>query len=455
MSPDGTRLLTGCDDSNAYLWDTQSGRRQFTLKGHMSAVDRAGFNYTGTLLFTAAWDGTTRIWDPRTGSLSLTIPGMTGLCFGTDADMLVFAVGTHGISLVFAEIVHNKVLRSFVGRPEQGVTDRCQWLCVSGNGRWMASASNTGVRVWDMIHGRQIAFLPTGASPSAVFDPQGSCLVTVSKTGVLRWSLNQDAKTNRIGPPQILVRPSGDTLYQSCFSADGKTLLVASHEQGYVLVLDPDGQRNPRKIGPHQGVRYIALSPDDKWLATGAWRGKCVKIWDLASGELVHDLPIARNASVAFSPDGKWLVTSEAQHIIWRTGTWQQRARFVRNTGGSVPGPIAFSPDGNLLALSLGGPPLRLMLVDLTRLERLATLECPENVVGPESLAFTPDGTRLIFPNLKEGHILYAWDLREIRTQLASMNLDWDLPPYPPATSMERPAPLQVEVDLGELAPTP
>lgn len=44
-----------------------------------------------------------------------------------------------------------------------------------------------------------------------------------------------------------------------------------------------------------------------------------------------------------------------------------------------------------------------------------------------------------------------VWDLRVIRKRLAAMNLDWDLPPYPPPTSVGPARPLKVEIDLGEL----
>jgi hypothetical protein len=100
-------------------------------------------------------------------------------------------------------------------------------------------------------------------------------------------------------------------------------------------------------------------------------------------------------------------------------------------------------------------PPFKLMLVDLTRMERIAMLEFPENLTSPESLVFSPDGTRLFFPNPLKGHILYVRDLRAMREQLAAMNLDWDLPPYPPAPATGSPIPWKVEVDIGELVQSP
>ena len=61
---------------------------------------------------------------------------------------------------------------------------------------------------------------------------------------------------------------------------------------------------------------------------------------------------------------------------------------------------------------------------------------------------FTADGTRLIACGL-ENREVYVWDLRAIRGQLQAMDLDWDVPPYPPAGPRGRPEPLRVEVCEG------
>ncbi len=105
-------------------------------------------------------------------------------------------------------------------------------------------------------------------------------------------------------------------------------------------------------VGPHEAMRYLAISPDDRWLATGSWAGSGVKVWNLETSRIAHELPVGRDASVAFSPDGKWLVTSESESIIWQVGTWSVKARFPRHGYTSVPGPIAFAPDGALLAVA-------------------------------------------------------------------------------------------------------
>jgi eukaryotic-like serine/threonine-protein kinase len=62
-------------------------------------------------------------------------------------------------------------------------------------------------------------------------------------------------------------------------------------------------------------------------------------------------------------------------------------------------------------------------------LARLTTLQ----PLDPAPLAFSPDGTKLIAATRRKTALV--WDLRRVREQLAPLGLDWDAPPYPPATA--------------------
>ena len=64
---------------------------------------------------------------------------------------------------------------------------------------------------------------------------------------------------------------------------------------------------------------------------------------------------------------------------------------------------------------------------------------------------FSADDAQLALGTI-DGHVIHDWDLWAVRERLAAMNLDWDLPPYPPAPAAENREPLRVEVDIGELA---
>jgi tetratricopeptide (TPR) repeat protein len=65
-----------------------------------------------------------------------------------------------------------------------------------------------------------------------------------------------------------------------------------------------------------------------------------------------------------------------------------------------------------------------------------------------KTLCFSPDGRQLAAVCHSQ---VQLWDPGLIRAQLASMGLDWGLPPYPPAAREKVAKPLTVKVDLGDL----
>jgi tetratricopeptide (TPR) repeat protein len=114
--------------------------------------------------------------------------------------------------------------------------------------------------------------------------------------------------------------------------------------------------------------------------------------------------------------------------------------------GGDLPGPLAFSPDGKVLAVVLTG--LTIQLLDPATAGVLATLEPPEPDRNlPGTLRFSADGSQLAVCT-NELRLLHVWDLRLIRLELARLGLDWDAPPYPPAEPAA-PRTLEIKVDLG------
>lgn len=80
----------------------------------------------------------------------------------------------------------------------------------------------------------------------------------------------------------------------------------------------------------------------------------------------------------------------------------------------------------------------------------LADLEPTPKPSRVQWICISPDGSQLATACGNEG--IHVWDLRSIRERLAAMQLDWDLPPYPPAVQAAGLKTLQAEVNLGSLA---
>jgi hypothetical protein len=186
-----------------------------------------------------------------------------------------------------------------------------------------------------------------------------------------------------------------------------------------------------------------AISPDGNWIAIGGFGA--LEIWDARSNDFQSSFPMPVRQYVAFSPDGKWLVSgSGREYQIREVGTWNLRQRLADNPSSGLLRPMAFSRDGRMLAIGITHDTVQ--LIDTATWRELATLEAPHPTIL-WSLSFSPDGTHLAVGS--KARLSQLWDLRLIRRQLAAMNLDWELPPYPPEDRLRQSKPLRVTVEAG------
>ena len=113
-------------------------------------------------------------------------------------------------------------------------------------------------------------------------------------------------------------------------------------------------------------IDAVSFSPNGKWLATGDGDG-LVKVWEVQRGvcisqmerdeaERLYDMV----SHLVFSPDSQLLAVSNKRDYIlhvWNTETWELIARFPDNTNyiwsPILRRPIAFSPDGILIACTM------------------------------------------------------------------------------------------------------
>jgi WD40 repeat protein len=188
------------------------------------------------------------------------------------------------------------------------------------------------------------------------------------------------------------------------------------------MVWDRDSQDPPRRL-VHADTRYVDVSPDGRFIATGSHHGREARIWDSQTGAMLHELPSEGQTYVVFSADGRMLVTGSDENRLWSV----ESGRRLRDLGGR--GAVDFSRDGTLLAVEIGDGTIRLMNPVTGR--DYALLEDP-NQDRANNAKFSPDGTRLTVTT-QEGAAIHVWNLRAIRAQLALIGLDWDLPSYAPA----------------------
>ncbi|MGN6136986.1 MAG: protein kinase domain-containing protein [Aureliella sp.] len=447
--PDGVWFAVG-SGSKIALWNAATGKLEREWEGHPhSVVDHLAFNHAGNLLATSCWAGRLALWDPYSGKRLLEAPDHASrgphLQFSSDDKLLGHNIVQSKIQIW--EIAQQKECQQLYGTGGKGAAFHPE-------GRVIAAADDRGVRLWDRATAKSLAWWPSLGS-SVKFHPAGNSLVYTG-AGLKRRSIEiteADFEHRwKLGPPQTLWTVS-DGESGVDLSRDGTMAAVVNWSSGNGVVLDWDDPLRQISLTNHPRMGAIAISPDQRWIATGTFKGWGIKIWDATTGGFLRQLPddLYNGRGLAFSPDGQWLVTGTMdEYRVWAVGDWKP-VHSIRRDRSFIACPVAFSPDGRILAISSSSTTLK--LIDATRWEEVATLVPPDQQPF-ESLAFSRDGTCLA---VSAHGVLQVWDLGAIYRQLAKMGLDENFPAVneeaPNATgARSQLVPLKVELVQAELS---
>jgi WD40 repeat protein len=205
-----------------------------------------------------------------------------------------------------------------------------------------------------------------------------------------------------------------------CVSPDG-TQLASAGSEGIIKVWDTSGWTCVRRIDCNVQdaessaiLRGVAFSPDGRQIAGfggqkagGAdWNTPLVRIWDIASGELVSELAGGHSDSMLcgrFSAEGKTLYTASSDRTAraWDLATGAELRRI--ESSHPLYG-VGFSPDGKTLVLCDG----ELRFFDTATFASDSALGDSAAQLDVSRFVFSPDGRMLATDG---GGVLYLWDL--------------------------------------------
>ncbi len=423
--PDGVRLAVTCHDSDIRLLDTDTGQELTRFSGHVGEVIDVAFDATGTLLLSASWDNTTRLWDTETRrELVRASASGNGLQFAENGRRFSF-ISWDGSHFDFWEVAPGFEVRSLYhagGRYAANLLGKGPTTThLHPQGRILATAGIHYACLWDTHTGRKLAVLPTNGPIGewgynhAYFAPDARQLFSNGWRRAIEVQPGEDVTEVVVG--EAVALPERRALLS--MTTDAFPMVVVNRDgPRAVRIDDPMLAKDPASLVP-----VARVSPDGKW--TAAWGGGKTTIWDRQSSQ---PRGVHAGGVVVFSPDSRWLVLAmdrsfrvldlEANRIIYEA---------PRQYSGSAGASAAVSADGSILAVV--STPTAVRLIDTRSWTEFALLETP-NPRPFHSMEFSAEGEQLIVASL--AHMVDVWDLREIRRQLAEMNLDWDLPPYPP-----------------------
>ena len=425
-SRDGRWLAAGCEDFNIYVWDAATGERRALLSGHRQPPTQMIFDRSGATLFSTARDKTIRIWNLHSATQSVLLPA-----FGTEPvlrlspDGLRLACTSWDVDATILRVAQSEVWQQFRGSTAGERAGIFAALDFSPDEKLLATASKTAIRFFDLAAGNEVGELPFDgdAEKAALFQPDSAAMLISSRECALsRVPIRSSEKDFSLGEREII--DPAKTFLLNAISPDGRSLAMASRTRGetHLFALNDPAKR---AILANQSEAWFAtFSPDGRWVVTSssghsASMSEDVKIWDAASGQLVHSVDTGGAGMGTFSADGRRLVVNGGKGAqLLEVGTWKtgpELSKDIRDVG-VYP---AFSPDGNLLAFTFGET-VRLFRADT--IEPVATLD-PPSPLSSGRLRFDKGGLRLAV--LGSDGSLQVWDLKKLRAALAQFGLDW------------------------------
>jgi WD40 repeat protein/serine/threonine protein kinase len=394
-SPDGKKLASGWGDGSVRLWDAQTGKPLFVIRGHSSPIISLAFRPDGKHLASASYDDeTVRVWDAQTGQEPLTLKLDSSSSFSSSGAVItsdakgVAVAEAWGTSIPFGKINKNK------GRT---------------------------IKIWDIQTGKELKTLKDDSLGIGhlAFRPDGKQMAATSMVSGPKDRLDNvkvwDLETDK----ELMSFEGGPALFTLAFSADSKLLAGAGmfREPGKegatakVKVKVWDAQTG-KELHVFEGASSAIFSPDGKRLAGAGFFGESgkgrtgkVKVWDAQTGK---ELFAVEGSGPIFSADGKRLATvpgwgGPLSVKVWDAQTGQEIRSFnVR----SEVGRSAFSPDGKRLAIAS-----RLVIangeVTVWDVETGRELILKEYTSRMLAVAFSPDGKRLVTASSKS---IKVWD---------------------------------------------
>jgi WD40 repeat protein/serine/threonine protein kinase len=343
FSPDGSRLAAAGLPRTVQVWETTTGKEVLTLRAG-APVAGVAFDPAGKRL-AAGYFGGLRIWDAGTRKLLGKVEEGSGIfAWRPDGQGLAVALPTEGVSLLDATGKRVAVL------PTGGITS----LACSPDGAKLATADAFGaVRVWDLKTRREVPLSDThaGMISALAISPDSSRIATRGADRTVRlW----DGKTGRL----LLTLPAGVAAWGAvAFSPDGGLLYCDNDAGPGIKVRETATGRElaawPAAPGYPLG---LLVEPDGTRLASFHAQDRTVRLWDTLTGRTLHVVEGTNNVAAAcLAPDGRLLARGDVKGnlSLWDTATGG--APWNVNMPERSPSALAFSPDGQLLAVGSNG----------------------------------------------------------------------------------------------------
>lgn len=412
--PNGESLAFGTANG-LWLWQPLGGPGESPPKVISDAgyISRLCFNRDGDLLFAGGWGNAGGIWDAFSGEQLLQSLDGTVVQLSRDERSLLYLRDREGVGA--RRLLPPRGLRRLILPPSLASGWGVGTLDFHPAGRWLVSAQNGGLALWDITAGHALARLATNAAGTVKFLPGGRELLTCGRDGVQLWPVNPTNDPPTFGPPRTLFAYDPWRFERTALSQDGQRFAAVSSDHQHGVIVEIATTNLIRLQGhPQRGGTFVHFSPDHRWVMTGSHHGTNLHLYDAATGRHIRDLASGTGHGI-FQRRGPLILGAG----VGSYGFWNpESGALIRRATGATDA-FGFAPDDSFYFVNVedGRLHLRATATDAT----LAVLNYPASTAW--AVAFAPEGGSFAAANSTPQ--IQLWNLAVLRGELAKLGLDW------------------------------
>ncbi|MCS6851992.1 MAG: hypothetical protein NZ700_12585 [Gemmataceae bacterium] len=424
LSPDGTRLLTGCLDKQLRTWNLDKGQPERSWNTG-STITAVAYATVGGVAAAGLADKAILLVNPADGKELKKIDNLPAavlaVTFSPEGKLAAAGLADHSIRLF--DVTQGKEEKSLPGH-----TAPVSALAFAPKDNLLISASaDKTVRIWNVVEGKATSTWTTAAPvASLAVSRDGARVVAGGDKSVQVWDLAQGKPTATLTLPAVVrsvaFTADGNQLVIGCedhqvrvygldgrlresFGHDGPVLAVAAHPDN-TRVVSASADKTARIRGlalvwqvSHAGpVRQALFSPKgDRVYSAGDDR--VIKAWAVADGKEVQAITglMAPIRGLSLNGDGGRLAAVADKTLkVWNLAEGQP---LLEQTLPAAADSVALSPNGSRVAVAFadaGAFPIR--VIDVARGQELQSFS--EHAAPVRALAFASDNRTLVSASL-------------------------------------------------------